>query len=83
VSADLAAGNAAGYKFRYRILPAEKDDEAMFEVAATPDEYGKTGKRSFFLDAEGKVHGADKHGAVAMPADPLLEGDKSAESPQN
>lgn len=83
LSADLAAGSAAGYKFRYRILPAEKDDEAMFELAATPNEYGKTGKRSFFLDGEGKIHGADKHGAVAMPADPLLDDQKPPESSQN
>ena len=83
LSADLAAGNAAGYKFRYRILPAEKDDEAMFELAATPDEYGKTGRRSFFLDGAGKIHAADKHGTVAMPADPLLDSEKSADNPQN
>lgn len=77
LSADLAAGSAGGYHFRYRILPAEVDTEATFELAATPDKYGQTGKRSFFLDGAGKVHAADKQGAVAQPADPLIAGEKS------
>lgn len=76
LSAGLAAGNAGGYRIRYRILPAETDAEATFELAATPDDYGKTGQRSFFLDGAGKIHGADKHGAVAAPTDPLVAGEK-------
>jgi hypothetical protein len=80
LSAELASGKAAGYRFRYRILPAEIDDEAMFELAATPEEYGKTGKRSFFFDGEGKIHAADKQGAVAMPADPLMDAADTASS---
>jgi len=77
LSAELAAGAAGGYHFRYRILPAEADSEATFELAASPDKYGQTGKRSFFLDGAGKVHGADKQGAVAQPADPLIVGEKA------
>jgi hypothetical protein len=77
VSAELAAGNVGGYQFRYRILPAETDAEATFELGATPDGYGKTGRRSFFLDGAGKIHGADKHGVVAVPADPLIAGEKA------
>jgi hypothetical protein len=77
LSAELAAGSAGGYHFRYRILPAETDAEAAFELAATPDGYGKTGNRSFFVDGAGKIHGADKHGAVAVPSDPLIAGEKA------
>ena len=77
LSAELAAGAAGGYHFRYRILPAEADSEATFELAASPDKYGQTGKRSFFLDGAGRVHGADKQGAVAKPADPLIAGEKA------
>lgn len=77
LSAELAAGAAGGYHFRYRILPAEADSEATFELAASPDKYGQTGKRSFFLDGAGRVHGADKQGAVAQPADPLIAGEKA------
>ena len=77
ISAELAAGSAAGYHFGYRIQPAETDAEAVFELAATPDKYGKTGNRSFFVDGAGKIHGADKRGAVALPSDPLIVGEKA------
>ncbi len=76
VGAELAAGSSAGYHFRYRIVPGTDGSDESFELAATPDDYGKTGQRSFFLDAEGKVHGADKHGTVAAPDDPLIADDK-------
>jgi hypothetical protein len=67
----LVAGNRGGYNFRYRILPARGGGEPGFELAATPEEYGRTGRRSFFLDAEGKLHVADKTGAPAGGDDPI------------
>ncbi len=74
VDAELAAGKKGGYLFRYRILPAAGEGaEPSFELAAVPAEYGKTGRRSFFLDASGKLRGADKQGAVATSADPPIE----------
>jgi hypothetical protein len=74
----LADGSADGYHFRYRIAPARaQEDVEGFELAAAPDEYGKTGRRSFLLDSDGKVHAADKHGAVALPDDPLLASEKA------
>lgn len=77
VNENLAAGAQGGYTFRYRILPAQNEIDSTFELGATPDEYGKTGRRSFFLDSKGKIHGADKHGAPAAPDDPLIPGEKS------
>ena len=77
VDEHLASGSAAGYRFRYRIVPAASDDDATFEVAATPDDYGKTGQRSFFLDGSGKIHGADKRGTVAALDDPLIAVEKA------
>jgi type II secretory pathway pseudopilin PulG len=77
VNERLAAGSDGGYRFRYRIVPAANESDATFELAATPDDYGKTGQRSFFLDGAGRVHGADKHGTVAAPDDPLLAGEKT------
>jgi hypothetical protein len=77
VNEHLAAGSDAGYKFRYRIVPASNEADATFELAATPDDYGKTGQRSFFLDRAGKLHGADKGGTVAAPDDPLVAGEKA------
>jgi hypothetical protein len=88
VDEKLAAGEEAGYRFRYHIVARpekqsgsvrpdvpEQGDEAgqdAYELAATPEEYGKSGRRSFFLDASGKVHGADRRGEVGSGDDPLI-----------
>ena len=79
VDAELSAGNKDGYAIRYRILPAsgnlpeeDANQAAKFELAATPIQYGKTSRRSFFLDSGGILHGADKQGSVAASADPRI-----------
>jgi hypothetical protein len=72
VNEHLASGSAGGYRFRYRIVPAEQQSEESFELAAMPDSYGKTGRRSFLLDSSGKIHGADRHGEVATLEDTVL-----------
>jgi type II secretory pathway pseudopilin PulG len=77
VNANLAAGKQSGYLFRYRIDPDANGNDTKFELAATPEKYGEVGRRSFFYDSDGKVHGGDKHGAVATPDDPLIAGEKS------
>jgi hypothetical protein len=77
INENIAAGSLNGYSYRYRIVPAANEAEAKFELAASPEDYGKTGKRSFLLDAGGKIHGADKHGAVAAIEDPLIAGEKT------
>jgi len=76
VDAELSAGNKDGYAIRYRIMPAggnmpeeDANQAAKFELAATPVEYGKSGRRSFLLDSGGILRGADKKGAVATSAD--------------
>ncbi|HKV04469.1 MAG TPA: hypothetical protein VJO53_05095 [Candidatus Acidoferrales bacterium] len=74
VNEHLAAGSAGGYRFRYRIVPDAQGNDTAFELAAMPENYGQTGRRSFLLDAEGKVHGADKRGEVASLDDPLTTG---------
>jgi hypothetical protein len=40
-----------------------------FEVTAVPTEYGKTGKRSFFVDESGVLRGADLGGGPATISD--------------
>jgi len=75
VDAQLAAGDAGGYRVRYRIAlasSAEAPGGDGFELSAVPGEYGKVGRRSFFLDASGKIHGADKHGGTATASDPVV-----------
>ncbi|MFZ0520120.1 MAG: hypothetical protein WAL95_03805 [Candidatus Acidiferrales bacterium] len=77
VSASLATGKQGGYVFRYRIAPDANGNDNDFELAATPQSYGKMGRRSFFMDIAGKIHGDDKHGAVATYEDPLIAGEKA------
>ena len=71
-SAELASGKSGGYGFRYRIAPAADGNDTNFELTAVPDAYGKSGKRSFFLDTAGQIHGEDKHGSVASQDDPVV-----------
>jgi hypothetical protein len=54
-------------KYGYRIEITSSDDQ--FEAVATPREYGKTGKRSFFVDKSGVVRGDDHGGGPATVAD--------------
>jgi hypothetical protein len=77
ISAGLAAGKQDGYVFRYRIAPDANGNDNKFELAATPESYGKAGRRSFFMDTDGKVHADDKHGSVATYEDPLIAGEKA------
>jgi hypothetical protein len=79
VDAELASGTADGYSIRYSAIAAggnlsEEDANraARYVLAATPAEYGKTGRRSFFLDSSGILRGADKQGVVADSTDPRI-----------
>ncbi len=82
IDATLAAGSVGGYHFQYRVIAAapEPSDGAepaqpgdpKFELAATPENYGKSGRRSFLLDKAGKLHGADKNGQMATTDDPAV-----------
>jgi hypothetical protein len=72
VSAQLASADTDGYRFRYHIVTGPHNTNEGFELAAVPEEYGKTGRRSFLLDTQGKLHAADKQGAPATPQDPVI-----------
>ena len=74
LDAELASGARTGYKFRYVIAGASTlGAPAKYEVAATPETYGRTGRRSFFRDANGGLHAADRQGAVGSEIDPHIE----------
>jgi hypothetical protein len=71
---DLASGMRTGYKFRYVISGGSSlGAPAKYELAATPETYGRTGRRSFFRDTNGGLHGADRQGAVGSEVDPHIE----------
>jgi len=75
VSKDLASGAAGGYHFTYRLISSADPKKQTFELAATPDDYGNGGRRSFLQDGAGRIHAADKHGAPATTEDPALAED--------
>ncbi|HUJ30581.1 MAG TPA: hypothetical protein VLY23_04830 [Candidatus Acidoferrum sp.] len=77
VDKDLAAGAAGGYHFGYRVVSTADPNAPTFELTATPDGYGKTGRRSFFVDGAGRIHAADKGGAAATGDDPVLDAEKT------
>ena len=79
LDAELASGTKDGYSIRYTITPpagAQSEDEAAksetFSLVSCPKDYGKLGKRSFYLDSSGVLRGADKRGAPAGAADPRI-----------
>jgi hypothetical protein len=79
LDAELAKGDKDGYTIRYTILPApgglaEEDPikAETFSLSSSPKEYGKTGRRSFFLDSSGILRAADKQGGVAATTDPRI-----------
>ncbi len=74
LGAELASGSSAGYALRYVFGAAPAAGAATkYELAATPLVYGKTGRRSFLMDASGVVRGADRQGALASASDPAVE----------
>ncbi|HEX3559193.1 MAG TPA: DUF3352 domain-containing protein [Pyrinomonadaceae bacterium] len=55
----------------YKVLLDAAGDK--FEATATPKSYGKTGRRSFFVDETGAVRGADHGGQPATADDPPVD----------
>ena len=74
IDANLASGHKDGYSFRYVIVGSnEVGAPAIYELAAIPTEYGRTGMRSFFRDGSGILHAADHQGGVGTVTDPKFE----------
>lgn len=63
---DPSQGKLGGYK--YEITTNSK----VFQATAVPEEYGVTGKRSFYADQTGALRGKDKKGEKAGPGDPAI-----------
>jgi hypothetical protein len=61
---DPTEGKLARYRFEVRV----KSDG--FEATAVPENYGVTGKQSFYLDETRTMRAADKKGAKATALDP-------------
>lgn len=69
----LAEGHRYGYLFRVRQEKISSESpQASFEIVAVPREYGRTGKRSFYVDESGVIRYTDKKGAEANRDDDML-----------
>lgn len=73
IDAVLAEGNKYGYYFMFSSSRRTAAAPSKFHVTATPQNYNKTGKMSFYIDETGEIHGADKGGWVATKTDPIIE----------
>jgi len=74
IDSDLANGMKNGYAIRYVIVGASTlGAPAKYHLAATPLQYGRTGRRSFFRDSNGALHAADRRGALGSEADAKVE----------
>lgn len=70
ISPALADGMNSGYRFRLLL----NSDGNRYELTATPEAYGTSGRRSFYVSSEDSlICAADKHGLAADSEDPPLE----------
>lgn len=60
--------DADGYRYNVRTTANS------FEATATPEEYGVSGRISFYVAADGVIHMADHRGAEASASDPTARG---------
>jgi len=73
IDAVLANGEKYGYMFVLSRTHTSSTSLAKFRLTATPRAYPKTGRRSFYIDETGELRGANKMGAAADAADPLID----------
>ena len=78
IPANSASKN--GYQFKVRLLDlngnaalAGASNAVRFEVVATPDRYGSTGRRSFYVSEQYVIRCADKRGKEATSSDPDVD----------
>jgi len=55
------------------VTPPTTTTPARFVLKIVPQEYGRTGIRSFYIDETGVLRGADKHGLPADETDPPID----------
>jgi hypothetical protein len=63
IDSKLASGRVNGYEFR--VIVSGRD----YSATATPESYGSTGNRSFFISSDGVLRAANKHGLDATQSD--------------
>lgn len=69
----LADGRGYGYLFRVRVKKRSSESPSSFEVVAVPRQYGRTGRRSFYINETGVIVAADRKGGEAHASDDPLD----------
>jgi len=69
----LASGSIYGYNYVVSAQARTATTLTVFEIVAVPWLYRKTGVRSFFVETDSIIKGADKQGAAANRNDPTIE----------
>jgi hypothetical protein len=83
IDSDLASGEKYGYYFLFANFDGITTTLPRFYVIATPSRYKETGEKSFYVDENGEIHGADKNGKLATVADPVIDGCSSGSISEN
>ena len=73
INSRRASGTNHGYTFELITIAPSPGIPAFFSIRATPVNYGVTGTRSFYIDNNGVIRGADRQGAPADQNDPPTE----------
>jgi hypothetical protein len=66
----LASGEKYSYRFELFATNFTPQSRPLFHVTATPRQYSKSGRKSFYFDQDGFIHGADLNGATATINEP-------------
>jgi hypothetical protein len=82
ISSTLASGVYAGNAFITTVVPGSPSTPAFYKAQSIPMLYGETGFRSFYIDVNGILRGADKNGQPADGTEPPIESEtgKQAEN---
>jgi hypothetical protein len=74
IRSDLADSISRGYLYEVQTIDFVPNVQpASFKIWATPQIYGTTAIRSFFIDQTGVLRGGDKNGGQANENDPPIE----------
>lgn len=72
INSNMASGTIYGYTLTLQTVNQLPNAPAFFSLKATPVIYGVTGTRSFYIDVQGVIRGADKQGLPADETDPPI-----------
>ena len=69
----VAKGHRCGYLFRVKVEKFSSESPPSFQIVAVPRKYGRTGRRSFYVNETGAIVAADRKGSEANAGDDPLD----------